>query len=771
MFGFMQKDYSTFSNFLSLCLFLSKNYNFKAMKSRHYLLFGFILMIVSPSIFAQQVLKPIHFSKWIKSNSNNDSLNNLSRNKIPLAFFMNEESDEVKQYEKLEIGLKLPQELNEQIKVFLRGGRGLNPFNPEQVRIKALFLLDNHVTEANQGPNYNREEKHIIREGFYYEEFNHDNDNPRFKHGDWKKDTSSFDFRIRFAPPYIGNWICNIEIYINNELYHRCDTFSFTCKSKKSNGFINSISENSRLLKFENGEIFFGIGQNIPTADLNNAVLPNGMSKFREQPPKGFELQREYISDLSANGGNLIRIFNNEWADAVEWEKLNDYSMNMKFAWEFDRTLDLCKEKNIFILWVQQYHSSLMYHNPYGNDNLSWQASPYHLELGIEKPEEFFTNEEAIKYYKRKIRYIMSRWGYSTQIAGIQPINEINEVASDFSPDHPHHPYFHDPEFRKSVGTWFQEIKNYIQNELDYPFLVGSSYTGDVGAHVQDDPIMRIADFNDYHPYGQNRNRNIGARFGGINITPGYGIFKRYQKPIIIGEMGTWDTEFLNECHENEFHNDIWGTAFLGGWSTGLHWHNWEDNYNKNLRENFVGISKFMSRVNFTDKNYQPKRWPEKDINAKNYSNQKNDYFENLYLVNKKNKKQSALAIGWVHNRSAYWYNYPETECEKNLTNKKTNESKGKEYYKPGDDDEIGFTKYEGDSNKKKRVTRIKGLSKFRKYNIYWVNTETGEKIVESQKFFWFGKFKINIPNEINSTTYQDLGYYIYYNNHKFAQP
>jgi hypothetical protein len=740
------------------------------MKRVLFFIFSFSLFVgISPKCNAQHITVPIHYSKWIQNYVANDSLRGVTTfSTIPIAFYMKEANGKVEQFEKLEIGINLPDDAQILISNFIRKGRGVNPFDPDQLKITAAFS-HNEKDQSFKKSNGNETITLVERDAFYYEEFNVKNDDLRFKHGSWRKDTSIFNFRVRFAPNKTGRWSCTINIQVNGELKYSLPTFEFICSPGKSNGFITGVSKNKRLLQFENGNNFFGIGQNIPFADLPNSIQPDGTGPTREQPPLGYQLQREYIEDLAANGGNLVRLMHGEWTDALEWEKLNDYSMNMNFAWEFDQTVNLCQEKNIYILWLQQVHTAFMARNPYNNDALAWPMNPYHVYLKLEKPEDFFRSEEAMKHYKNKIRYMLSRWGYSRMIVGIQPMSELNEMAANITDAPAHHPYFTDTAFRNNVGKWFLEIKNYIQKDLNYSFLIGSSYTGDVGAHVVNDPIMSIADFNDYHPYAEDRSRNIGGRFGGINMTPGYGIFKRFEKPTIIGEMGTWSTEYLQECNENEFHTDLWATTFMGGWAGGLHWHNWEDNYKMNLRNNFIGLRAFLNEINLisddvdntADIPWTPHRWPQNNVNDSIYSEKKDNYFESLYMTGDKSLFNETRAFGWVHNRSHYWYNLPETDCEKELSNKKSKQSNGKKAFRPADDDIGGFEKYEGKENESKRIMRISNLKNFKKYSIKWYDTETGNLKMITNEFHFSGKFKVKIPDEINQTTYQDLAFTI----------
>ncbi len=56
----------------------------------------------------------------------------------------------------------------------------------------------------------------------------------------------------------------------------------------------------------------------------------------------------------------------------------------------------------------------------------SWDDNPYAAKNGgpAEHPHDFFTNDTAQTYARKKLRYVMARWGYSTHLLAIDLLNE-----------------------------------------------------------------------------------------------------------------------------------------------------------------------------------------------------------------------------------------------------------------------------------------------------------------------------------------------------------
>ena len=157
-----------------------------------------------------------------------------------------------KKYERFELGVQVMPEIQGQIDAFLNTGNPgtgkLNPYDPEQVKIKAEF--------THGGTTY-------VRYGFYYKEYKQ-----KTNYLDW--DTlprNPYTFRVRLAPPATGAWTFIIHLIVNNSAISQFNGSFNVQNGNDNNGFL-TIDNNLRRFKFqESGNVFFGIGENIANAD------------------------------------------------------------------------------------------------------------------------------------------------------------------------------------------------------------------------------------------------------------------------------------------------------------------------------------------------------------------------------------------------------------------------------------------------------------------------------------------------------------------------
>lgn len=706
---------------------------------------------------------------------------------ISIAVFTpNTNFGEVEKCEKLELGVKLPQLIKDQINNYFQAlpHDQINPFDPDDISIEAVF-----TTYAPSNENLVFEDDNILSPplnssigvqrkifGFYYEEYH--TEYPTID-GNWVGDTTSFNFRIRFSPNVVGLWRTDIIIKIDNQIVYSLKPFYFNCTPSNSPGFIigGETTLDKRHFIFENGDVFFGIGQNIAWPDnkvFNN--MPPGHLPPRTQAPYGYDELRVFLKDLNSNGGNFFRYMSAEWTDALEWEKLGDYKAAMTYAWEFDRTFDLIKEKEMYILWAMQTHTSAQYKS----NNQFWDANPYHTQLGLNNIESFFTNPDAIKYIKRRLRYMMSRWGYSSQITGLQPFNEINEIAKDID-NGIESPYFTSSNFRNNFHSWFQIIKQYIQDDLGYNFNFGTSFTSELDGFQYSNPTMALADFNDWHGYDFTRNRNLNRWYNLNGTSNGYRIFDQYKKPFVLGEFGFQGHSILYDCKENDWHNDLWASAMMGGFSTGLHWFLWKGEHN--TRENFVFVKDFFdTHIDFKNIKWEPQYWPGNNIGVRNidindprYDKKWDNYFEALYMTGDIDDDYGTdkRAFGWVHNRSSYWYNKT-GPCEVNIMwNANNNSDPYDDLPFPNDDDNVtNVETQDGHSNRKNRNIRINNMKNFQRFDMVWYDPlHGGTPLASTSATHGIGAFTIQLPDQINWTTYHDLVFLMSPNNSSFYSP
>ena len=234
-------------------------------------------------------------------------------------------------------------------------------------------------------------------------------------------------WQIRYTPTKPGKHSYHLTLKTPEETY-TSDIGHFDVKSGDKNGFLRNAGHNPYYIVFDSGKSFFGLGHNVAW------VTDNNVSTFEN-----------YFVNLKKNGCNLTRIWlNAPWTFCVETKKLGSY--NSRDCAKVDSIIKAAKKHGIYIILVLDTYGSLMEERgPWGEN--TWKINPYNKTKGgpCEKPWEFFTNEEAKKYYKNRLKYIISRWSYSPHVMAFELWNEIDsprewlvEMASYMKSINPH---------------------------------------------------------------------------------------------------------------------------------------------------------------------------------------------------------------------------------------------------------------------------------------------------------------------------------------------
>ena len=187
---------------------------------------------------------------------------------------------EVGKYNKLEIGFRLEKEIEQEIESFItKRSKGINPFDPDQIDVSIKLT-------APDG-------KQINTNGFYYL--------PYFKNlfkDIWIPDTTSFKFRLRFAPNQIGTWKVNVNAKVKGYSDSESE-FNFNCIESDHKGVLMTSNTESKadgyLYLSETNETFFPMGHNITT-------------RGKDITPTKNEMHKKWIKELGTNGGNFFRM-------------------------------------------------------------------------------------------------------------------------------------------------------------------------------------------------------------------------------------------------------------------------------------------------------------------------------------------------------------------------------------------------------------------------------------------------------------------------------
>jgi hypothetical protein len=517
----------------------------------------------------------------------------------------------VGRYEKLELGVKLPSIAEQQIDNFIadNGQTALNPFNPDDIDIKAEFWYYFQVMGSPQwvGP--------ITRYGFYYKEFARNTVDPDPNNWDWVEQVNDYRFRIRFAPPEVGMWRCRVTANINNVGVFVATDFTFNCVPSSNKGFVTVSSNNNKYLKLGN-ESFFPVGQNLPspscfrdeTSGYPQYCDTNSYNAWNcgEMSANVYMLYLEELEKLKLAGANYYRLIDFPWSYQIEFEELNNYYDRMNKAWEFDKLVEKTESLDLKMHFNLMYGIELMDTGLYNLRCWDWtenttgntdEAFCYADELGLQEPIEFLTNASAKRYYKHRLRYIVSRWGYSTSIAIIELMSEIDQPYTDDLTS----PNYH-PDNANQRYLWQNEMAYFLKNNLSVNQLLAVSYAKwpyDIVNHATEidqsysSPYIDVITKN-LHAANVSRKGSIETCVGSIN---GIGFRDKHKKPFILSEIGIGDEAWFCE-NQVKWRKDAWLTTFSGLASTPM---NWNEKHNYVLWHHYGNIRSFIGNMDFDD--------------------------------------------------------------------------------------------------------------------------------------------------------------------------
>jgi hypothetical protein len=558
----------------------------------------------------------------------------------------------VGQFEKLELGVQLPDSIEQKINTFLNDGvGGINPFDPGQISIEARF--------KNELLSY-------TVYGFYYDDFIRDaaaiqsypdGHSEQAIPAHWISQPTNYHWRIRFAPPLQGNWNCSISIRIANEKMPSCQVndISFDCTGFVNQGWLKKGKDNWHLAFSGSDSGFFALGQTIAWCDpifRGGCPLCPGFIHLHQD---GFLDVLDYIADLGEQGGNMVRVATIPLCWDFEFEHINNYNNRLDRAWELDQLFQLCEQKQIKISLDLLFFSTSP-DNP--NPIFRWDHNPYHTQIpGVNYPEDFFTNASAKEMFKRKLRYFLSRWGYSTSLGILTLTGETDGWA------------YHETSssvIDRDQVEWYAEMLPFAKAQVNYrPLLNTTSYVNIHGHHPSAFDLDDC-DITSMHSYHAEREVNI-RRFNELNNQAfdkgAHGLWP--DKPTYFQEMGIatdpgqgGDPLDIEGCSDINFHNSLWATAFMGSFGTGFPWWQW---FNSDYRrDNYPALKTFFDDVNFQTETFKyPGFWD----NAKQFDfNHSTSQCETFYITNANGHR----AMGWIHNSTSWWGNIDQNCTDRN---------------------------------------------------------------------------------------------------------
>ncbi len=382
------------------------------------------------------------------------------------------------------------------------------------------------------------------------------------------------DWRIRFAPTEIGRYQVVVTVRDRTGKTVRSSPIGFTCVTSKNPGFVRLSKDDRRYFAFDNGEPYLAIGANVCWAGS-----------------RGTYDYDDWLPRYGQAGANYFRVwlgpawvtFGMERVDEPR-DRFGVGKIDLANAWRLDYVLDLARQHGQYVMVCFDSFNELR-KRQYGGFPY-WEETPHNAANGgpLKEPVEFWTNPEMLRAYRNKLRYLVARYGWSTNVLCWEFWNEVDIVGPDA----------YDLEL---ITRWHREMADYLRRLDPWKHLITTSFADSNGREVID--RLPQIDFSQTHNYGS---RDVSAA-----LTFFHRKKEAYGKPHLVGEFGAgaMGEDARVDPTGIALHSGIWSTVMDGSAGTGMLW--WWDNHihPHDLYHHFTALSRFVQGVNFPKEGFQ----------------------------------------------------------------------------------------------------------------------------------------------------------------------
>ncbi len=231
-----------------------------------------------------------------------------------------------------------------------------------------------------------------------------------------------------------------------------------------SPGYIMVDPANARRFITSDGKRYFPRGENVAWDQSGHNVT----NIFLKMGAAHENWARVWMSAF-ATPGNL------------DWPKVSNTfgTLSLTIATNWDRVISSAEQGGV------HFQMTLHHHGEYSTTvDPNWPQNPYNTANGgfLANPVQFFTNSMAKDLTKRKLRYAVARWGYSTSVMAWELFNEVQFTDAGQTGQW------------GIVQSWHDEMATFLRAQDPYHHLITTS-------SVLNEPIWDDTDYYQHHDY------------------------------------------------------------------------------------------------------------------------------------------------------------------------------------------------------------------------------------------------------------------------------
>ncbi len=368
------------------------------------------------------------------------------------------------------------------------------------------------------------------------------------------------EWRVRFTPTEVGTYRLEFVARNSSGVARRSVTLRV---GPGRGGFVRVSSRDGRYFALDDGTSYWPLGENVAWAG-----------------PPGLRDYEDWLPRLGAAGANWGRVWlSPPWATfALESERVGQ--IDLANAWRLDDVLDLAQKQGIRLALCLDSYNVL-------RDRVSWpewERSPQRRIL--KRPADFWTDPEAARLYRNKLRYLVARYGAYASTMGWEFWNEVDGVAE----------YAASP-----VRDWHARMAAYLHAIDPYRHPVTTSFGGS-GEGAGDRAVFALPgiDYAQSHRYD-----DPDMALGVIRAQERLGTLS---KPHFVGEVGAdaSGARGADDPKGYQIHDPIWASLAGGAAGAAMPW--WWDSYvgPKDLYGLFGAAARFAKGIAFDQEGFRP---------------------------------------------------------------------------------------------------------------------------------------------------------------------
>ncbi|GMU20861.1 MAG: hypothetical protein AMXMBFR13_09570 [Phycisphaerae bacterium] len=362
----------------------------------------------------------------------------------------------------------------------------------------------------------------------------------------------------RIVPLETGAHTCRILVsdHTGESAQH---ALAFSAVPSNARGFLRIDPRSSRHLRFDNGEPYRPVGQNL--------CWGGNQSLFYT-----------WLDRMAAAGQNWTRYWMVPYVgQGIEWGPntagtLGVYSQSQSRM--FDSMISGARDRGIMVQLCMDSFNGWNFHL-YDN----WQENPYNTTNGgmCPHPVDYFSNAQARQYAQRLFRYIVARWAYDTSILCWEFFNEIDALGSGSN-----RTFWGNEQL---VANWHREMARYIRSIDPFGHLITTSFADDgprasyaLFWNMPEMEIVQVHRYSSLLPDAHIQRLRLRWPFG---------------KPIIMGEANLAGDPGSLEKEGNSLHTLAWAAAVEQSGAMPWWWDSWI--HPNNLYGRFTPVAAYLA--------------------------------------------------------------------------------------------------------------------------------------------------------------------------------